>query len=158
MSNLSKMCITGEQAFRLKEMGAEQSIANFVWARQLLPLTMVTNNTERYYYYLYLKNSDGSMIYLDKGGDYGKDISPHKDNFEYAAAYTADQLATMLNIFNTSLEYDDGGNLVDQNDSEKIIPYSEYVHAMGDQVLIQIYSCQTTICSMNERLREEYNK
>lgn len=135
MDHSLNMCITAHQALKFKELGVNQSESHLYWGFQKAENSL--SGDKGYYHLLFFKNENNELIFLCSERNYGCDTYNFSRPIEYAAAYTADILATMLDIHLKDIEYNESDQLIDQN-TNQVIPYSKYVHAMADRIIIAL--------------------
>ena len=146
-----KMCITAQQALKFKELGINQKKASFLWG--ILKSELPDDGDNGYYHLLFFRNQDESLIYLCPERDYGHIFNMDRELSldDYAAAYTADELAAMLDFHIGDIVHDEDGELLDQT-TYQIIPYSDLVHAMADRILINLTIGEYSAITLNELL------
>lgn len=151
MGQKIKMCITAEQALKFKEFGINQLITPFIWGFKKAEHPASGDNG--YYHLLFIRQPDGSLTYLYPEREYTTAFTVGAEIIldDYAAAYTADHLAQMLDSHFSDIEHDEGGELLDQT-SFQIIPYSNLVWAMADRILINLSVGEYSAIALNQLL------
>lgn len=151
MGQKIKMCITAEQALKFKEFGINQLITPFIWGFK--KATHPDSGDNGYYHLLFIRQPDGSLTYLYPEREYATAFTVGTEIIldDYAAAYTADYLAQMLDTHLGDIEHDEGGELLDQT-SFQIIPFSNLVWAMADRILINLTVGEYSAIELNQLL------
>lgn len=151
MNECINMCATAQQALKFKELGINQAVSHLYWGFQQAELS--TQGEHGYYHLLFFKNDKNEFIFLCPEKNYGHEFNTFSQPLEYAAAYTADLLAKMLDMHLTDIEYDDSGQLLDQV-TYQVTSYSQIVHVMSDRLLIKLEIGECTSSQINELLEK----
>lgn len=151
MGQYNKIYVTAEQALKFKEFGISQQITPFIWGVKKAEYPHYGDNG--YYHLLFIRQPDGGLIYLCPEREYAPAFNIDKkiELDDYAAAYSADHLAQMLDFHIGDIEHDEDGQLLDQT-SLQAIPFSNLVWAMADRILINLSIGEYSAITLNNLL------